>query len=64
MDEETKGWIELLSARIDALEEVREGEDEDDKHDEGKRLEWIVIGLIVLELITAIWGIYATYHHA
>lgn len=62
MDEETKGWIDLLEARIEVLEEARAADDAEEKHDDNMRVS-VVIGLLCfLELITAIYAIYITVH--
>lgn len=64
MDDETKGWIELLSARIDALEQDGAEEEADEKHAEGMRLNWIVVALFVAELIIGGFQLYWGLHHA
>lgn len=64
MDEETKGWIDLLEARIEALEQVNAAEDAEEKHDANMRVSVVIGALCFLELMTALWAIYETVHHA
>lgn len=67
MDEETKGWIDLLDARIAELEEAREQDDAEDKHDDNMRVSRAVLWFVVVETIVTIaslaWAIYITVHH-
>lgn len=65
MDEETEGWIKLLKARIEALEQEDAEEAAEEKHGESMRLNWIVVTLFVLELVIGLgelWWMAA--HHA
>lgn len=62
MDEETKGWIDLLESRIEILEEARAADDADDKHEDNMRVSVIIGLLCFLELVTAIYAIYITVH--
>ncbi|KVU10655.1 hypothetical protein WK62_05165 [Burkholderia ubonensis] len=64
MDEETEGWIKLLSARIDALEQVDAEEEADDKHADSMRLNWIVVGLFAVELVIGGWQLWWAIRHA
>ena len=64
MDEETKGWIELINARLDALEADDEDEAETERHEDNMRISIIIGVLCFLELVTAMWAVYETWRHA
>ncbi|MEM5294255.1 hypothetical protein VSR82_07915 [Burkholderia sp. JPY481] len=71
MDEITEGRLELLESRLDfhdqrldALESAEADESAEEKHAEGMRLNWLVVALFVLEVLTGAFQVWWGMHHA
>lgn len=68
MDDETKSEIDFLERRLAWLEDIvaadKAAEIAEEKHDEGMRLNWIVVALFAVELALGAWQVWRVMHHA
>ena len=68
MDEETKNELDFLERRLAWLEDIvaadKAAEMAEEKHDEGMRINWIVVALFAVELLLGAWQVWWVMRHA
>ncbi|MEB2554037.1 hypothetical protein [Burkholderia cenocepacia] len=63
-DELIEQRFKLVGDRIDHYGERLDKLEGEDKHAEGMRLNWVVVGLFAIELMIGAWQLWWGMHHA